>query len=598
MQSLQMHPTFEALSKLRRHRYEECTATCRRALHQSQRQSSSSSVQSLSKASSLSRLDKADRDGLSFLLLKSTVASQWVNETEAGGDAAPSLGTGKFPGMRIALTALGLIQTDLPSSSSGANLVKDPSKGGVRKPVSLEGRPVSGFARPPTAIASRKQQQQREKTGARLGTAAAKRMGTARLGTAVGVGGASGYLKRLATQQGRATAGGAGGGVSVELSSDEIQKYSRNPATAKEAFEWLVFVTRDPWRAFEFASDFAHLGNDPGSATAETTLADWWWLSRLGSVCVSMGLSAEAIKFLSSSVQREAVGASVILWARALMMRGQDSQAISTCETYALRLQCDVSLLVFLARLQADRGEGKKALALFKRVLKLDPLHVEAQANLACNFFYEGHAEVAAKLFSRIAATCGRKNGGVALHSPETEGKEEGGEEEEETELTSSSTSVPILCNLAVSCLASGQWDSAVKWFEKALQVPSTDPQERADLWFNLSHLGLATGDLQLATQALRLSILCQPDHGEALNNLSALERRAGRVKQASLLLEEAVRVRPTLFEPLLNRARAAERDGNVQTAIKFCQDALKACPDHSEALEFISDLREQLGML
>lgn len=88
-------------------------------------------------------------------------------------------------------------------------------------------------------------------------------------------------------------------------------------------------------------------------------------------------------------------------------------------------------------------------------------------------------------------------------------------------------------------CFYSGQYDLTLGCFERAIATASDD--SAADVWFNVAQVAIGIGDLQVAYEALKVAIACDPGHAESLNNLGVLEMRKGRGDQA----RAAFRVRP-----------------------------------------------------
>lgn len=69
----------------------------------------------------------------------------------------------------------------------------------------------------------------------------------------------------------------------------------------------------------------------------------------------------------------------------------------------------------------------------------------------------------------------------------------------------------------------------ALSCFERAL--PLGDDMTRADIWYNIGHVGIGIGDLGLAYQAYKISISFNSAHGESFNNLGVLELRKSNVE-------------------------------------------------------------------
>merc|ERR1712079_890474 len=70
-----------------------------------------------------------------------------------------------------------------------------------------------------------------------------------------------------------------------------------------------------------------------------------------------------------------------------------------------------------------------------------------------------------------------------------------------------------------------------------------------AEVWYNVAHLALGIGDVNLAYQCFRLSLAANNDHAESYNNIGVLEMRKGRVDQARAFFQTAASLAPHMFE-------------------------------------------------
>jgi tetratricopeptide repeat protein 8 len=95
------------------------------------------------------------------------------------------------------------------------------------------------------------------------------------------------------------------------------------------------------------------------------------------------------------------------------------------------------------------------------------------------------------------------------------------------------------------------QYDMALTCFERALHLASDDAL--GDIWFNIGHVGVSIGDLNLAYQSLKIAISIDPHHAEALNNLAVLELKKGNVDLARAAYQSAQSAGPHAFESFYN---------------------------------------------
>lgn len=94
----------------------------------------------------------------------------------------------------------------------------------------------------------------------------------------------------------------------------------------------------------------------------------------------------------------------------------------------------------------------------------------------------------------------------------------------------------------------------ALGCFDRALAVADSD-ETRAEIWYNIGHIGIGIGDLGLAFQAFKISISHNANHAESFNNLGVLELRKGNVDQARSNFLQSSKASSFLFEPQYNIA-------------------------------------------
>ena len=134
---------------------------------------------------------------------------------------------------------------------------------------------------------------------------------------------------------------------------------------------------------------------------------------------------------------------------------------------------------------------------MYKKVLILQNNNVEAIASIASYHFYTDQPEVALRFYKRLVQ-CG-------INSPE------------------------LWNNMGLCCYYASQYDMALGCFDRALV--SGDDEMKAEIWYNVGHIGIGIGDLGLAYQAFKISVSHNSSHAESYNNLGVLELRKGNVE-------------------------------------------------------------------
>eukprot|EP00796_Vickermania_ingenoplastis_P000616 gene617-339_t len=364
---------------------------------------------------------------------------------------------------------------------------------------------------------------------------------------------------------------------------------------------------------------------------------DWWWKARLGKANYQLGLLREAEKWFKASLYDEGSvtergnGAGGRLATsrgagrnRATMPQstpGQGSSAfrhynpctvMELCKVYIKMDQpltamdlyrkamtenpYDTCIMLCMARLQDELHDPEGAFESFASVLENDSGNVEALACVAAFYFYEkNQPELALRYYRRLLQ--------MGVQRAE------------------------VWNNVALSAYLTSQYDFALSCFEKSLQL-CEDDVVRADVWFNIGHVGIALGDVVFAERALRIAVALDPTHGEALNNLAVLalekaERTARALREAcptdlgekddsaaaekrkeesyrsegKSTLSAVLSVAPFLEEALYNRAMIAFEEGELETAHQFVLRVLETHPEHPEALGLAEKLREAFSV-
>lgn len=347
--------------------------------------------------------------------------------------------------------------------------------------------------------------------------------------------------------------------VFVDPASIDVAKYAGRPEIAKALVDYLLYVGNAPYKAVELCA----------SSSEKERFSDWWWKSRLGKGYYRMGLIREAEQQLASAL-RHKDGEHVVTYlelAKIFLRQDQPVRALSLLEVAHERFPDDTHVQLAVARTHELVGDHPVAIARYLDVLQRDATNMEAVASVAAHWFYEGHAELSARMYRRLLQ--------LGLRSAE------------------------LWTNLGLACLYSGQLDVCIGCFDRAIVLAKGDTL--ADVWYNISHVCIAAGDLTLAYQALKVAVHTNPNHGEAWTNLAALDGRkanAAGTDAARVALATAVRVAPYLHEARYNSALVAYRASDWQTAFNDVTEALALFPEHRESLELMQQLQQHLTTL
>lgn len=224
----------------------------------------------------------------------------------------------------------------------------------------------------------------------------------------------------------------------------------------------------------------------------------------------------------------------------------------------------DTSITIGIARIYDALNDLDRGVQHYKKVLHYDPSNVEALACLASHHFYTDQPEVALRYYRRLLQM-GVNN----------------------TELWN---------NLGLCCFYASQYDMTLQCFEKALEFAEDD--NMGDVWFNIGHVAIGIGDLNLAYQALKIAISIDPSHAEAYANIGVLELRKGNVDHARANFTKAQEMAPHMFEPFFNGALLAFKLGDCEQSYGLGLKSLEAFPTHADTLELLQQLRKHFSTL
>ena len=201
----------------------------------------------------------------------------------------------------------------------------------------------------------------------------------------------------------------------------------------------------------------------------------------------------------------------------------------------------------------------------YKIILGEDSINVEAIACIGMEHFYADQPELSLRFYRRLLQ--------MGVHNAD------------------------LYNNLGLSCFYAQQYDMALTCMERALSL-GQDPETKADVWYNLGHIGLNLGDINLAYQCFSLALTNNHSHAEAFNNLGVLEMRRGNLESARAFFSTSSNLGPHLFEPSFNTAHLSEKTGDLQTAYVVVQKSLKNFPDHHDSNELLKQLKKHFSVL
>lgn len=339
-----------------------------------------------------------------------------------------------------------------------------------------------------------------------------------------------------------------------------------------------------------------------------TNANDWWWKARLAKANYQLGLLREAEKYLKAALfeaPNDAVGwsplnnsgtggggganragsisssvgsfqqgrvfanynTSVVMELGKVYLKMD--QPLTALELYEAALQSnpvDHHVVLCCARLRDELHEPGTAYDLYNQVLHLDSSNIEAIACIGAHLFYEkNQPELALRYYRRLLQ--------MGVHTAE------------------------VWTNMGLCAFYTFQVELSLSCLSRALTLCKDDAQ-RADVWYNIGHVGIGMGNCSFAERAFRLAVGADATHAEALNNLAVLAFQKSKEKTGRRLLDTAVMAAPELTEALYNTAVLSFEAGQLEVAQQMVMRVLEANPDHPEAVVLRRKLRETFSAL
>lgn len=302
-------------------------------------------------------------------------------------------------------------------------------------------------------------------------------------------------------------------GDTFQTSRLDPHKFVSNLGRATVLFGYLYYHEGDVRKALALCE---------AVAAARPLDCSWWWNTQRGRCHIALGRPRDAERPLRQALAQTAHPDAALLLARVYARLDQPLAALEALDGALARLPGDVSLLTQQARLFELMRNLPASARMYRHIAQLEPVNAEALAAIAVHHFYAQQPELALMYYRRI--------------------------------LSMGWLSCELYCNIALCCLYGGQLDLVLPCFQRAMRVMQT-AEQRADVWYNLSFVGLTSGDLKLARRCLRLCISTDGSHGAALNNLAVLTAQKGSRERARAYFLAAQTVMPHSPEICRNNA-------------------------------------------
>ena len=145
------------------------------------------------------------------------------------------------------------------------------------------------------------------------------------------------------------------------------------------------------------------------------------------------------------------------------------------------------------------------------------------------------------------------------------------------------------LQNLGSAYRQKKDWSRAKATLERALALNPDDPEAN----YSLGMVYAQQNDTDRAYDYLQKAIAARPGYPEALNNLGILYLRTHRLDDAIKSFEQSIRLAPAYDQAYLNLARVYVIEGNREKARAVLRELLNQNPDHEQAKQELNQLGE-----
>lgn len=244
-------------------------------------------------------------------------------------------------------------------------------------------------------------------------------------------------------------------GPLLQLSQFNPKVYAQKPS-AGVVFKYLYYHEGD----LQKARDLCRAVIDHRAHRYSADL--YWWQQQLGRCHIAMGHAKEAEQLLRISMTISAHPDTALLLARVYIKLDQPEAALEVCRSVLgnTKFAGDISIMTQHARILELMGNLTDSVKMYRQVGLVDAMNCEALCQIAVHHFYTNQPEMALLYYRRILI--------MGVHTCE------------------------LFCNIGLCCLYSGQLDLVPSCFQRAIRL-ATSPEQKADVWYNFSFVGLVS---------------------------------------------------------------------------------------------------------
>ncbi|KZS12686.1 Tetratricopeptide repeat protein 8 [Daphnia magna] len=312
----------------------------------------------------------------------------------------------------------------------------------------------------------------------------------------------------------------------INVARINLAQYAALSQLVKPLFEYLYFVQGDVKSALELANQAQQSLSILQSCSKDEK--NHFWKCAIARCLVRLGLVRQIVQTTSDWHIEMNNTDGVLLIAKSYLIIDQPMAALEIYKKGLEKFPKDTVILSGIARIYEDLQKSEDSVSTYKEILNYDCSNTEAVACIAAYLFYTGQPEWALVLYRRLLQ--------MGIHTAE------------------------VFCNIALCCLKTQQFDMVIPCIENALSLAAKDDL-LAMIWYNAGHVGLATGDLQLAELCWKLTRRINAYHCEACNNLAVLALLDGRKQEGKALLLASLSLCDDIAEAKFNLEKLTNQD-------------------------------------
>ena len=241
-------------------------------------------------------------------------------------------------------------------------------------------------------------------------------------------------------------------------------------------------------------------------------------------------------------------------------------------------------------------GQTAEAERLYRRILAIDPNHVDGLHNLSLIAHLSGRADLAMRLSSQAIALNDRDPN---CHNTFAMILRRAGRTQEavahyQKALLLHPKFVEAHVNLGITFQEQSKFEDAIASYRRALALNPSYVKAHN----NLGLLFQIQGKLEQAAKHFRESLAHQPNNPGTRNNLGVVLQRQGRFDEASTQFEYAVTLKRDYTEAYLNLGTTLRAQGKSEAAVLQYERALTTSPGNAEVHKYLGDAFMDLGKL